>query len=389
MKATWLAFGAAAVAAAVCFEASAQETVRVGVLQGYSGLSSTDGAQTDGMIKLMTKKFGDSPSGKKIEFVRRDTTGPNPEVAKRLAQEVITREGVQILIGPDFTANTLAVAPIVMEAKVPSFVNGAATTGIVGEKSRYSSRTFFAAPQLCRPLAAYAVKNNWKRIFVAVADFAPGHDCEKFFLEALSAASGTLVGQLRIPLVNPEFSGYMQRIRDAKPDAFFIFMPTGELSIGMLRALNDSGLKATGLKIMGTGDMTDEPYLDAVGDAALGTITASIYSTQHNSAVNKEFVKEYYELNGTKPRIGMVGVAAWDALRLTYDALNAQAGSKFDPDKFVAFVHGRSFESPRGPVTIDRSNGDIIQNVYIDKTEKVNGVLQNIETETVENVSFK
>ena len=389
MKAIWLAFGAAAVAAAICFEASAQETVRIGVLQGYSGLASTDGAQTDGMIKLMTKKFGDSPGGKKIEFVRRDTTGPNPEVAKRLAQEMITREGVQILIGPDFTPNTLAVAPIVMEAKVPSFVNGAATAGIVGEKSRYSSRTFFSAPQLCRPLAAYAAKNNWKRIFVAVADFAPGHDCEKFFLEALSATTGTLVGQLRIPVQNPEFSGYMQRIRDAKPDALFLFMPAGELAIGMMRALNDSGLKATGLKIMGTGDMTDEPYVDAVGDAALGTITASIYSTQHNSAVNKEFVKEYYELNGTKPRIGMVGLAAWDALRLTYDALNAQAGSKFDPDKFVAFVHGRSFESPRGPVTIDRSNGDIIQNVYIDRTEKVNGVLQNIETETIENVSYK
>jgi branched-chain amino acid transport system substrate-binding protein len=166
-------------------------------------------------------------------------------------------------------------------------------------------------------------------------------------------------------------------------------MPLGELSIGILRAVNDSGLKASGLKIMGTGDITDETYIDAVGDAALGTITTGIYSTQHDSPMNKEFVKDYVALNGATPRMGWGAIATWDALRLTYDALNAQAGAKFDPDKFVSFVHGHTFESPRGPVTIDKANGDIIQNIYIRRVDKVNGVLQNVEIESFKDVGFK
>ena len=380
---------AALSAIAFSFGAHAQETVKIGVLQSYSGITSLGGQQTDSAIKLFMKKYGEAPGGRKIELVRRDTTGPNPEVAKRLVQEVIVREKVQFLIGPDYTPNTLAAAPILMQSKTPSFVTGAATTGIIGEKSAYSTRTFFAVPQLCRPLAAYAVKNNWKRVYVTVADFAPGHDCEKYFIEALKEASGTLAGTLRVPVSNPEFSGYMQRIRDAKADALFIFMPIGELSIGILRAVNDSGLKASGLKIMGTGDITDETYIDAVGDAAIGTITSGIYSTQHDSALNKEFVKDYVALNGPTPRIGWTAVSAWDAMRLAYDSLNAQAGSKFDADKFVSFIHGRSFESPRGPVTISKENGDIIQNVYIRRVDKVDGVLQNIEIETLKDVGYK
>jgi branched-chain amino acid transport system substrate-binding protein len=367
----------------------AQETIKIGVLVSYSGTTSLGGQQTDAAIKLFQQKFGDSPGGKKIEFIRRDTTGPNPEVAKRLVQEAVTRDKVQILIGPDFTPNTLAAAPIVTEAKVPTMVIGAATAGIVGEKSPYLTRTFFATPQLCKPFASYAAKNNWKKIHVMVADFAPGHDCEKYFNAAVTEQGGTITGNLRIPLSNPEFSSYMQRIKDAKPDALFIFMPLGESSIGSLRAVNDSGLKASGVKIMGTGDITDETYVDAVGDAALGTLTTGMYSTQHDSAMNKEFVRDYVALNGKSPRMGWSVIAAWDALRIIYDGLNDQANSKFDPDKFMAFTRGRSFESPRGPVTIDKTNGDIVQNVYIRRTDKVDGVLQNVEIETMPNQAFK
>jgi branched-chain amino acid transport system substrate-binding protein len=368
--------------------ASAQDAIKVGVLVGYSGISSLSGQQTDAAIKLFQKRYGDAPGGKKIELIRRDTTGPNPEVAKRLVQEVVTRDKAQILIGPDFTPNTLAAAPIVTEAKVPTFVIGAATTGII-EKSPYFTRTFFATPQQCKPLAPYAVKNNWKKIYVMVADFAPGHDCEKYYTAALAEAGGTLAGNVRIPLSNPEFSAYMQRIKDSKPDALFIFMPLGEPAIGSLRAVNDSGLKASGVKILGVGDITDETYVDAVGDAALNTITTGIYSTQHDSAMNKEFVKDFEALNGKSPRIGWTAIAIWDALRLAYDGLAAQAGSSFDPDKFMAFVHGRSFESPRGPITIDKATGDIIQNIYIRRTDKLDGVLQNVEIATLPNEGFK
>lgn len=368
--------------------ARAEDTIKIGLVIGYSGISLLSGQISDGTVKLFQKRYGDAPGGKKIELIRRDTTGPNPEVAKRLVQEVVTREKVQILIGPDFTPNTLAAAPIVTEAKVPTFVIGAATSGII-EKSPYFTRTFFAVPQLCKPLASYAVQHGWKRIYLMVADFAPGHDCEKYYTAALAEAGGTLVGNVRIPLSNPEFSAYMQRIKDSKADGLFIFMPLGEPSIGSLRAVNDSGLKESGVKIMGTGDITDETYVNAVGDAALGTITTGIYSSQHDSAMNREFVKDFEALNGKSPRLGWSAISVWDALRLIYDGLDAQKGASFDPDKFMAFVHGRSFESPRGPVTIDKASGDIIQNIYIRRTDKVDGVLHNVEIATMANQGFK
>jgi branched-chain amino acid transport system substrate-binding protein len=386
---TLVCTAAAAGLIALSTGALAQDTMRIGVLVSYSGMGSLSGQQTDATIKLFQQRYGAAPGGRKIEFIRRDTTGPNPEVAKRLVQEVVTRDKVNILIGPDFTPNTLAAAPIVTEAKVPTFVIGAATTGIIGEKSPYFTRTFFAIPQLCKPLAPYSVKNNWKRVYVMVADFAPGHDCERYYTAALAEAGGTLAGNIRIPLSNPEFSAYMQRIKDSKSDALFIFMPIGELSIGSLRAVTDSGLRASGVKITGTGDITDESYVDAVGDAALETITTGIYSTQHDSALNKEFVKDFTTLNGKSPRIGWVNVSIWDAMQLVYGGLAAQSGGSFDPDKFMAYVRGRSLESPRGPVSFDKGNGDITQNVYIRRADKVDGMLQNVEIATLPNEGFK
>jgi branched-chain amino acid transport system substrate-binding protein len=386
---TLVCTAAAAGLIALSTGALAQDAMRIGVLVSYSGMGSLSGQQTDATIKLFQQRYGAAPGGRKIEFIRRDTTGPNPEVAKRLVQEVVTRDKVSILIGPDFTPNTLAAAPIVTEAKVPTFVIGAATTGIIGEKSPYFTRTFFAIPQLCKPLAPYSVKNNWKRVYVMVADFAPGHDCERYYTAALAEAGGTLTGNIRIPLSNPEFSAYMQRIKDSKSDALFIFMPIGELSIGSLRAVTDSGLRASGVKITGTGDITDESYVDAVGDASLETITTGIYSTQHDSALNKEFVKDFTALNGKSPRIGWVNVSIWDAMQLVYGGLAAQSGGSFDPDKFMAYVRGRSLESPRGPVTFDKGNGDITQNVYIRRTDKVDGMLQNVEIATLPNEGFK
>lgn len=389
MKPAYLAVAVAGALMASISAAPAQETLKIGVLQGFSGLGSLGGQQTDAAVKLMLNKRGDSPGGKKLEFIRRDTTGPNPDVARRLVQEVVTREKINILLGPDFTPNTLAAAPIVTEAKVPTFVNGAATTGIVGEKSPYMTRTFFATPQLCKVPASYAVKNGWKRVFVMVADFAPGHDCEKFFTQQLAASQGELVGQLRIPINNPEFSGYMQRIRDAKPDALFIFMPIGELAIGSLRAVQDAGLKASGMKVIATGDLSDETYLESLGEPVVGLISSTFYTSLNKTPVNEQFVKDFIAVNGKTPRLGLAAVSGWDAMQLIYDGVEAQKGQKFDPDKFMGFVRGRTFESPRGMVTIDKDNGDIIQDVYLVRTERKDGVLQNVVLESFPKQPFK
>ena len=379
---------AAALALSCALPAAAQETIKVGLLFTYSGPSGISGQLSDNAIKLFQEKNGTTAGGKKIEFVKRDTTGPNPEVAKRLAQELIVREKVKILIGPDFTPNVLAVAPLVTEAKVPAFITGAATSGII-EKSPYFARTFFAVPQAVRPMAQWAHENGMKRPYIVVADYGTGHDTEATFTKAFTDLGGSVSGSSRVSLRNPEFSSYMQRIKDAKPDAVFVFLPIGELVPQFLKAYADSGLKNTNIKLLGTGDMSDESVVDAAGDAAVGLITAGAYSHVHDSTMNRRFVAEYIQQFGKTPRHTAGTIAVWDALGLIYDGVSAQQGSSFDPDKFMAFVKGRTFESPRGPVTIDKTTGDIVQNIYLRRVEKQDGLLQNVEFASVKDVAPK
>lgn len=379
----------AALTIALALPALAQETIKVGLLFTYSGPSGISGQLSDNAIKMFVQKHGSSVAGKKIEFVKRDTTGPNPEVAKRLAQELIVREKVQILIGPDFTPNVLAVAPMVTEAKVPTFITGAATSGIVAEKSPYYVRTFYAVPQIVRPMAQWAWQNGVKKPYVIVADFGPGHESEAAFTKTFVDLGGQIAGNSRVSLRNPEFSSYMQRIKDAKPDAVFVFLPISELGPQFLKAYSDSGLKGGNIRLLATGDVSDESVVDAAGDAALGLITVGTYSHVHDSALNRRFVAEYTQNYGKTPRHTAATVAVWDALQLIYDGIAAQGPDKFDADKFMAFVKGRSFESLRGPVTIDKASGDITQNVYLRRVERQDGVLQNVEFSTVKDVPAK
>ncbi|CAN5428274.1 ABC transporter substrate-binding protein [soil metagenome] len=367
--------------------ALAQETVKVGMLISYSGISASGGVSADNVLKLFQKKYGTEPGGKKLEFIKRDTTGPNPEVVRRLAQELIVREKVQVMIGPDFTPNVLAIAPLVTEGKVPAIVPGAATQGIIGEKSPYLLRTFFSIPQSVRPMAQWASKNGIKKVVIVVADYGPGQDAEATFTKTFTEAGGAITGVIKVPVRNPEFSGYMQRIKDSGADATFVFMPIGELSLGFLKAYSDAGLKNTSMKLLSTGDVVDESTLDAAGDAALGAISVGHYSPMHDSASNKAFVTSYLAEFGKTPRIALTNVVYWDALQVLYAGLEAQRGQKFDPDKFMAAVKGKSFDSPRGPITIDKTNGDIIQNAYIRKVERKDGQLQNVEFDVIKDVA--
>ena len=380
-----LAWAAAALLLAAGMQARAQETFKVGILASYSGPTATSGVAIENAIKLFQQKHGDTPGGRKIELVKRDTTGPNPEVARRLAQELIVREKVQVLIGPDFTPNVLAVAPLVTEAKVPTIISGAATQGIV-EKSPYFVRTFYSIPQSVRPMAQWAVRNNVHKVVLLVADYGPGQDAEATFTKAFNELGGTIAGVIKVPVRNPEFSGYIQRIKDANADAVFVFLPIGDLPLQFLKAYSNAGLRDTPLKLLATGDVTDESILDAAGDSALGAITTGFYSPTHDSAVNKQFVADYTAAFGTSPRISMIHVTTWDAMQLLYAGLEAQKGAKFDPDKFMATIRGYRFESPRGPIAIDKTTGDIVQNAYVRKVERRDGLLQNVEFDTVKDI---
>lgn len=367
--------------------AHAQETIKVGLLGVYSGPSGLAGQMQDNTIKLFQQKYGTTVGGRKIEFIKRDTGGPNPEVAKRLATELITRDKVQVLIGPDFTPNVLAVAPLVTEAKVPAIIGGAATQGIIGEKSPYYVRTFFSIPQVVRPGVQWAWKNNLRKPVLIIADYGPGHDTEAVFNKTWTELGGQPPVTIKIPVRNPEFSGYMQRIKDAQPDFVYVFLPNGELPVQFFKAFVDSGLKGAGIKVVGTGDIVDEAYVDAAGDAAAGAITSSFYSSAHDSPVNKQLVADYTAQFGKSPRVGAPVAVAWDSMQLLYAGIAAQQGQKWDPDKFIAALRGKSFDSPRGKITISDKNGDIIQPIYMRRTERRDGVLVNVEFDTFADVA--
>jgi len=388
---THLAWRKALCAAVLCAcsaAATAQETIKVGFLMTYSGPSGLSGQMADQAVKAFQKRYGTSAGGKTIELIRRDGTGPNPDIARRLAQEMIVREKVQLMIGPDFTPNVLAVAPLVTEAKVPTVIAGASTHGIIGEKSPYYVRTFFSLPQVVKPMAQWAYRNGVRKPFVIVADYGPGHDALNAYTAAWTEAGGKLAGSLRVPLRNTEFTSYMQRIKDAGPDAVFVFLPFGELGIQFMRAYADSGLKSAGVRLLTTSDVTDESQLDAAGDASLGVVSSGVYASSHQSPLNRQFVADFAQA-GKAPRPGVGTVAVWDALRLIYDGVAAQQGRAFDPDAFMAFARGRRYDSPRGALSINAATGDINQSVYIRRVERRDGVLQNIEIEELRDASAK
>jgi branched-chain amino acid transport system substrate-binding protein len=357
--------------------AHAQGVVKLGMVGEFSGPFAQYGQQMLGGMKAYMKEHGDTVAGKKIEIVQRDTTGPAPDVAKRLAQELVTRDNVDILVGFGLTPNALAVAPIATEAKKPMVIMNAATS-IITTKSPYIIRVSMTLPQIAQPMARWAAKNGIKSVYTVVADYGPGLDAEKAFAEAFKAAGGEIVGSVHTPLQNPDFGPFIQRVKDAKPQAVFLFLPAGEQGVAFMKGYSERGLAESGIKLIATGDITDDGVLQAMGDPTLGLITSFHYSAAHDSPENKAFLKAYADVNGTGLRPNFMAVAGYDGMAAIYEALK-QTGGSTDGDKLMAAFKGMKIASPRGPVMIDPETRDVVQTVYIRKVEKTNGGLYNIE----------
>ncbi len=362
---------------AVAATASAQNVVKLGMVAPFSGPFAEYGQQMLGGMKAYMKQHGDTVAGKKIEIVQKDSTGPAPEVAKRLAQELLTRDNVDILVGFGFTPNALAAAPLASEAKKLMLIMNAATS-IITTKSPYIVRVSMTLPQVTQPMAQWAAKNGIKKVYTVVADYGPGLDAEKAFSEAFKAAGGEIVGSVHTPLQNPDFAPFIQRVKDAKPEAVFLFLPAGAPGIAFMKGYEERGLKEAGIKLFATGDITDDTVLDAMGDPVLGLITSFHYSADHKSPENEAFKKAYVEANGTKLRPNFMAAAGYDGMALIYAALQKTGGST-DGDKLVAAMKGMRLMSPRGPILIDPETRDVVQTVYIRKVEKTGGGLYNVE----------
>lgn len=359
--------------------AGAGETVRIGVIAEFSGPFADYGAQILGGMKAYLKQNGEVFGGRKVELVIKDTTGAAPDIAKRVAQELVTRDNVDILAGFGLTPNALAVAPVATQAKKPMVVMNAASS-IITTRSPYIVRVSHTLAQDTQPMAQWAARNGIKRVFTLVSDFGPGIDAEGAFFKAFNEAGGQIAGSLRTPLQNPDFAPFIQRVKDARPEALFVFLPPGNQTIAFIKGFEERGLKQAGIKLIGTGDLTDDGVLQAMGDGTIGLITSFHYSAAHDSPENKAFLKAYVETNGTKLRPNFMACAGYDGMAAIAEALKKTQGS-VDPEKLLVALKGMKLMSPRGPIMIDPETRDIVQTVYIRRVRKVDGALHNVEFE--------
>jgi branched-chain amino acid transport system substrate-binding protein len=372
-----------ALAAALAFSsfASAEDAFKIGLILPMTGQQASTGRQVEAAAKLYMAQHGDTVAGRKIELIVKDDTTV-PDVTKRMAQELIVNDKVNVLAGFGITPSAFATAPLATQSKTPMVVTAAATSSIT-ESSPYVVRTSFTLAQASVSIADWAPKHGIKTVVTLVSDYGPGIDAEKFFIQKFTANGGQVTESLRVPMKNPDFAPFLQKVRDAKPDALFVFVPSGA-GAAVMKQFLERGMDKAGIKLIGTGDITDDDQLNDMGDGALGVVTAHHYAAAHPSAKNKEFVQAFEKANkGMRPNF--MAVAGYDGMHVIYEALKATKG-KGDGDALLAAMKGMAFESPRGPISIDPQTRDIVQNIYLRKVEKVNGQLQNVEFDVIKDV---
>ena len=357
--------------------AFADEPIRVGLIAEFSGPFAGYGKQIHGGIKAYLKTHGESCAGRKIEIIAKDTTGPAPEVAKRLAQDLVTQEKVDFLAGFGLTPNALAVAPLATQAKTPMVVMNAASS-VITTRSPYVVRVSMTLPQVTMPMALWAAKNGIKKVYTIVSDYAPGLDAEAAFTRHFTAHGGEIAGSARVPLKNPDFAPFVQRAKDAAPQAVFIFVPAGEQGIAFVKAFTERGLRQAGIKLIGPGDVVDDDVLEAMGEPTLGIVTTHHYSAAHDSPENAAFKKAYADANGTGSRPNFMAVAGYDGMAAICEVAKKLNG-KIEPDKAMAALKGLELQSPRGHIRIDADTRDIVQTVYVRRVERTKEGIYNVE----------
>jgi branched-chain amino acid transport system substrate-binding protein len=354
---------------------------KVGLIVPLTGPFTAVGKQISAGVGLYVAQHGDTVAGRKIEVILKDD-GAVPANSRRIAQELVVNEKVDVLAGFAITPSALAAAPIATQGKTPLVVMSAAASGIP-DASPFVTRTSFTVAQVSAPLAEWAAKNGMRKVVTLVTDYAPGADAEHSFATQFKASGGEVLDMLRVPLHSPDYAPFLQKVRDLKPDGLFIFVPAPEAP-AVVKQFRERELGKAGVKLIGTGDVVDDDTLADMGDAALGIITSHHYSAAHKSAANQAFVKAYGKANnGARPNFMAVG--GYDGMQLIYDALKKTGGAG-GGDALIAAMRGDVLESPRGPLQIDPKTRDVVQNVYIRRVEKINGQLYNVEFDTIKGV---
>ncbi len=362
------------------------ETVKVGIILPYSGPNAQLGQQVDRGFELYQKLHADGTGGHKIEIIKRDSTGPKPDVAKRLATELITRDKVDIVAGVVYSNNAFAISDVTRKAKVPLLIMNAGTAAIT-TRSPYTARVSFTMWQAAYPLGTYAYeKMKIRTAAVAYANYSPGKDSKNAFTKAFTAAGGKVVADIPFPFPKiPDFTPFLQSVKDAKPDALYVFIPAGKWATGVMKTYDDLGMRAAGIELIGPGDITQDSELPNMGQVPLGVVTMHHYSAAGDRAENKAFVAAWKKAYGADNTPDFFGVQGYDGMAAIHEVVRKLDG-KIDADKAIAVLKGWKFASPRGPITIDPETRDIVQNQYLRKVEKRGKALANIEVETLEMV---
>ena len=374
------AIGALALAASSGVMAQAN-TFKIGLILPMTGPQASTGRQIEAAARLYMAQNGDTVAGKKIQLIVKDDVA-TPDITKRIAQDLVVNDKINVLAGFGVTPAALAVAPIATQSKTPLVVMAAATS-IITEASPFIVRTSFTIPQSAVAMADWAPKNGIKKVVTLVSDYGPGLDAEKFFKDRFTFNGGQVVESLRVPLRGPDFAPFLQKVRDIKPDALFVFVPSGA-GAAVMKQFLERGMDKAGIKLIGTGDLTDDDQLNDMGDGALGVVTSHHYSTFHPSALNKKFVEAFEKANkGMRPNFMAVG--GYDGMRVIYEALRATKGQG-GGEALLAAMKGQIFESPRGPIFIDAQTRDVVHNMYLRKVERKDGQLFNVEFDVIKDM---
>lgn len=346
---------------------------KIGFILPMTGQSASTGRQIEAAAKLYMAQHGATVAGRKVELVFKDDGGVADQT-RRIAQELVVNDKVDVLAGFGLTPLALATAPIATQSKTPMVVTAAATS-MITEQSPYIVRTSFTLPQVSVSIAEWAAKNKIRKVVTLVTDYGPGIDAEKFFKSQFQLNGGQIVAEIRSPLRSPDFAPFLQKVRDASPDALFVFLPSGQ-GAAFMKQFAERGLDKSGIKLIATGDVTDDDQLNDMGDVALGVVNSHHYSAAHPSPLNKKFVADFQAANKFRPNF--MAVAGYDGMRVIYEAVKATKGQG-GGDALLAAMKGQVFESPRGQVMIDAQTRDIVQDVYIRRVERKDGQLWNVE----------
>ena len=360
----------------------AQEAFKIGLILPMTGQSASTGKQIEAAARLYMAQNGSTVAGRKIELIIKDDGGV-PDATKRMAQELVVNDKVGVLSGFGLTPLALATAPIATQSKTPMVVMAAATSSIT-EASPFIVRTSFTLPQCAVAMGDWAPKNGLKRVVTLVSDYGPGIDAERYFKERMQLNSAQVIESLRVPLRNPDFAPFLQKVRDLKPDALFVFVPSGA-GAAVMKQFLERGMDKAGIKLIGTGDLTDDDQLNDMGEGTLGVVTAHHYSAAHPSALNKKFVEAFKKANnGLRPNFMAVG--GYDGMRVIYEALKKTKGGQGGGEAMLAAMKGQIFESPRGQIYIDAQTRDVVHNIYLRKVEKKDGQLYNVEFDVIKDM---